>query len=120
MICFQNSNASRSHDPAAVAAYRVDPLIHDRITARMAVATQAAALYVYRHASAIQVPVLLMHGGDDPITDPRGSQLLADRVGELATYHCWTGLYHEVHNEVNRQEVLEYVWHWIAQRLPSA
>ena len=106
-----------SHDPDVVAAYCADPLVHDRITARMAVATQAAALYVYRHAAACQVPVLLMHGSDDPITDPRGSQLLADRIGTMATYHSWPGMYHEVHHETNRMEVLTYVWQWMSARL---
>ena len=106
-----------SHDESVVQAYRDDPLIHDRVTARLAVATQAAALYVYRYASHFQVPVLIMHGEEDPITDPLGSQLLATRIGASATYKLWPGMYHEVHHEIGNEEVLAFVWQWMDEQL---
>ena len=37
----------------------------------------------------------------------------ADRVDGDCTYRRWDGLYHEVHNEPERQEVLEVMVGWL-------
>ena len=108
-----------SHDPAMVSAYATDPLIHDRVTARLFVSAQRAGLYALHHAAQLQIPCLVMHGGEDPITAPTASRSFCVRAGENATYKEWPGLYHEVHNEVERGEVLDYVVHWLDTNTPA-
>jgi alpha-beta hydrolase superfamily lysophospholipase len=102
-----------SHDPEVVEAYSRDPLIHDRITARCLMVCVRAGRYALHHAGELRVPALLMHGTDDPITDPSASRLFAERAGDMATFRPWPGMLHEVHNEVGREEVLEFVVGWV-------
>lgn len=105
-----------SHDPAMVKAYATDPLIHDRVTARLFVSTQRAGLWAIQQAGNLQVPALVMHGGDDPLTAPDASRQFCEQAGELATYKEWHGMYHEIHNEVDRQEVLDYLVDWLKNK----
>lgn len=106
-----------SHDPEVVLAYKNDPLIHDRITARGLMVCVRAGLYALHHAGELRVPALLMHGTDDPITDPAASRLFGKRAGGLATFKPWPGMLHEVHNEVGRDEVLDYVVSWVQKHV---
>lgn len=106
-----------SHDPDRVKAYATDPLIHDRVTARLFVSTQRAGMWAISHAHTLSVPALVLHGGDDPLTAPDASRQFCKQAGEGATYKEWGGMYHEVHNEINREEVLCYLSSWIKKAL---
>ena len=57
-------------------------------------------------AAEIQAPVLVMHGADDIIALPEGSQRVAEAVPGDATLKVWPGLYHFIHHEPDmRREV---------------
>ena len=68
-------------------------------------------------AAELDVPILILHGGDDRAMDLRGSEMLAERAPGPATLKVYPGMYHEVHNEVGRAEVLEDVAAWIEARV---
>ncbi len=62
-------------------------------------------------------PVLIMHGGADKITNPVGSQALYDQCkSKDKTIKIWEGAYHEIFNEINKQDVIEYMTSWVAER----
>ena len=91
-----------SHDPAVVAAYVADPLVHDRICARLGafVATEGEA--VCAAARGWRVPTLLIYAGDDRLVAPRGSDAFAAAAaagGAPVTVARFPALYHEVFNE---------------------
>ncbi len=91
-----------SHDPAVVAAYVADPLVHDRICARLGafVATEGEA--VCAAAGGWRVPTLLLYAGDDRLVAPRGSDAFAAAAAEggaPVTAVRFPALYHEVFNE---------------------
>jgi acylglycerol lipase len=103
-----------SRDPEVVAAYRADPLTHDRATlgfGRDAVEASDAALAA---AAGFPAPLLLLHGGADRLTYPSGSRAFA---APLASRDCtltvYDGLFHEVHNEPERGRVLDDVVAWL-------
>ncbi len=59
-----------------------------------------------------------MHGVDDKITDPLGSQMLFDGVSSNdKSLKYFDGLYHEIFNEPERVEVIDYTIDWIGERL---
>ena len=66
-----------SHDPAVVAAYQSDPLVHDRIAARLArfIADDSAA--VRAAAPGWALPTLLLYAGADKLVNPAGSRAFA-------------------------------------------
>lgn len=106
-----------SNDPAVVEAYVADPLVHNRITAATGVAMLKAAAHLDAFSGEIPVPLLLMHGAEDPITDPKGSEDFARRAAGDVTWKKWEGLKHEIHNEPQQAEVLSFLVRWIQQKL---
>ena len=106
-----------SHDPAVVAAYKADPLVHDLVSARLAVAMLDAGEWALEHAAELTVPTLLMHGMADPITSAQATIDFAQRAGRSCTLHTFPGLYHELHWELERDEAFEVVLDWLKQRV---
>lgn len=108
-----------SHDPAVVEAYRTDPLVHDRISARLFLGFFEAGRWALEHAHEFPVPLLLMHGGADRICSPEGSRAFAARVPGDCLLKVWDGLYHEVHNEPEKDEVLAMLVSWLERHTPQ-
>ena len=110
-----------SHDPAVVQAYRDDPLVHGRITARLARLIIAAGRWACRDAGRITVPVLLLVAGDDALVDPNGSAQFATAVPpSLLTLHWYDGLWHELFNEPQpeRRRVFADIENWLTNAKP--
>ena len=106
-----------SRDPAVGAAYIADPLVHSKISARMYAALYAAGLWALEHAAELRLPLLLMHGGADPITSAAASQEFAARAPGC-TFKRWDGLRHEMHNEPEQADVLAEIVGWLRARTP--
>jgi alpha-beta hydrolase superfamily lysophospholipase len=109
-----------SHDPAVAAAYRADPLVHDRITPRMLAFIRSAGAAVLGDAPRIGVPTLLLVAGSDALVDPAGSRLLAERLPPAhATVRWYDELEHEVFNEAPelRGQVLADLDAWLERLL---
>jgi alpha-beta hydrolase superfamily lysophospholipase len=107
-----------SRDPEVVRDYVADPLNHHgRLPART-VAELAAAIGKFPDAvGAITLPVLILYGSDDALAPPAGSQMLAARIGsEDKRVVPYPGLFHEILNEPERDEVLAAILAWLAER----
>lgn len=100
-------------DPEVVHAYQTDPLVHDRVSAAMGVDMVDAARRLDAYTGEFPVPLLLMHAGDDALTGTQGSIDFAERVGGPITLKIWDGMYHEIHHDLRRREVFEYLIEWL-------
>ena len=106
-----------SHDPATAPAYRSDPLVHNRITAGLYANTIARGQEFMARAPELRVPFLLMHGRDDQIVDPIGSQRFFARATVRERAFClYPGLYHEIFNELEHEKVFQDIESWLTQR----
>jgi len=108
-----------SRDPAVVNAYNTDPLVyHGKIPGGIARALLLVGETMPQRAAALTAPLLVVHGSEDRLISVDGSRQLVDAVGssdvELKVY---PGLYHEVFNEPEREQVLNDVVSWINARL---
>ncbi|HXO57055.1 MAG TPA: lysophospholipase [Mycobacterium sp.] len=108
-----------SRDPAVVDAYNTDPLVyHGKVPAGVARALVLVGETMPKRAAALTAPLLVVHGSEDQLIPVDGSRQLVDAVGssdvELKVY---PGLYHEVFNEPERDQVLDEVVSWINARL---
>jgi alpha-beta hydrolase superfamily lysophospholipase len=108
-----------SRDPAVVNAYNTDPLVyHGKVPGGVARALLLVGDTMPQRAAALTAPLLVVHGSEDRLIPVDGSRQLVDAVGssdvELKVY---PGLYHEVFNEPERDQVLDDVVSWINARL---
>lgn len=101
-----------SRDPEVVRDYINDPLVHDRVTPRF-LDIREAGLWALTHAAELPLPLLLMHGTADRITSTQASIDFEADAGDRCSLQIWDGLYHEIHNEPEKEQVLAYVVEWI-------
>jgi len=108
-----------SRNPAVVTAYKEDPLVyHGKVPAGIGRALLQVGETMPQRAPALTAPLLVVHGSDDRLIPVAGSHRLVECVGstdvELKVY---PGLYHEVFNEPEREQVIGDVVSWITARL---
>lgn len=96
---------------------RNDPLMHNRISARMYFETVDAGEWALQHAGNLSVPVLLMHGTSDRYTSLEAARTFATRAGKRCTFKPWDGLYHLLHYEPEREQVLDCAAEWLLRQL---
>ncbi|MCP4501670.1 MAG: alpha/beta hydrolase [Deltaproteobacteria bacterium] len=105
-----------SSDPSQVRRYVEDPLIHDRITARMGVSLVGDGEICADNAERITLPALVYQGQDDHIVPAEGTQRFAERLGSSdKTIHLFKGSRHEVHHETpeKAEELFEVLRVWL-------
>ncbi len=106
-----------SRNKEVIRKYENDELVHDRITSAFFINVHFAGQYVIDHANEIKTPLLVMHGMEDRLTSPKGSQEFASNAGENVHLKMWEGLYHELHNEPEKQEIFNYEMEWMNKLL---
>lgn len=108
-----------SRDPAVVAAYRADPLVHDRVTATLVQFIVDGGAFTLRAAPRWTTPTLLMWAGADRCVAPAGSaRFAAAAPPAVVSSHEFPGLAHELFNEPERTEVMARLQDWLARRFP--
>jgi alpha-beta hydrolase superfamily lysophospholipase len=106
-----------SRDAAVVEAYRRDPLVHDRVTPRLARFVIDGGEFARQHAPQWTVPTLLMYAGSDRCVAPRGSAAFAAAApASVVTTREFPALFHEIFNEPEQGEVLQTLTAWLAGR----
>ncbi len=115
-----NTWARLSRDTEHLASLPDLELVHHRISARLYFAMRAAGEAVLAGAARLRVPLLLLHGEDDPITCHRATRELCERVGSAdKTLRLCPGARHEIHNDLGREQVIAEVADWLVARLPA-
>ena len=105
-----------SRDKAIVKAYTDDVLVHDHISAKLAMDLFDSGTYALEHASDWQYPLLLMHGTADRITSAQASQEFAQKAGSPVELVLWESYYHETHNDLGKQQVIAKMIDWLNQQ----
>lgn len=108
-----------SHNEHVVTAYQADPLVHPKASTLLGHSLFNVHRDIYQAAPAIQIPVYLMHGTADRLTDPEATQKFYELLGSTdKTLRLYPGLYHETMNErvEDRQRVLDELKTWVLAR----
>ena len=106
-----------SHDPTIGPAYEDDPLVNSKIGPRLSTEIVVAQERTRQQAGRLKMPLYLMQGGADPITDPEASRAFyQDASSSDKTLKIYDGLYHELLNEVERDEILAGIIDWLDAR----
>lgn len=104
-----------SHLAPVVMAYRSDPLVHDRISLRLAQAMVRGGDEVLTQATHWPLPTLLMYAQSDAIVDPTASEQLAQQApAQRLQSLALKGSRHEVFNDVERDTAVARMLAWAA------
>ena len=103
-----------ARDPEVIRAYTSDPLVHNKISVRLATGMLDAGEWALAHAAEFPLPLLLVHGTADILTSAKATEEFAASVpAGRCTLKLWEGFYHETHNEPEKAEVLAYMVDWL-------
>jgi len=109
-----------SHDPEVVRRYLADPLIGSKMTVSLGAEMLDAVERTAKSGASVRVPMLLLHGGADPLCAPGGSEAfhasLAPDIGARSGLHVHPELLHEIFNERERYEIFAEVLAFIRAR----
>lgn len=107
-----------SRDPEVVTAYDNDPLVfRGKLPARTATEILTAAGTVLDRLPRLRVPTLALHGTGDALAAPASTDRIEQHAGTTdLTVRRYDGLYHEIFNEPERDEVLTDVVAWLDAR----
>ena len=106
-----------SRDPAVGDAYMGDPHVHGKGTMRLGREVFRAMAETRRNVGRLEVPALVIHGGDDRLVPTEASAVLADVEG--VERRIFEGLRHEMHNEPESEGVLAFVIEWLGDHLAA-
>ncbi len=108
-----------SHDPATVEAYVRDPLVHDRVSVRLAHFITTAGPAVIERAPHWDVPTLLMYAGQDNLVNAAGSAAFARAAPPgVVSSRVFPMHYHEIFNELDKDTVFDTLRAWLTERFP--
>jgi len=106
-----------SRDPDVVRRYREDPLVEDRMTARFAAGLFATVERTASAAARVARPILILHGGADPICPPEGSRRFHAGLDPTVARHSRLSIYpalrHEIFNEPEREAIFAEMHAWL-------
>lgn len=109
-----------ARDPAAVAAYQADPLVHDRISARLGGWIERTGPATLALARTWSVPSLLVYAGQDRLVRPDACAAFAQQApATMLQAQCFDAMYHEVFSDPERAQVFELIRRWLDARWPT-
>jgi alpha-beta hydrolase superfamily lysophospholipase len=108
-----------SRDKAVVEAYVKDPLNYTgKLSARVGAELLKTMAMLQKRLAEITLPILIMQGSQDRISDPASSKMLFDGVSSKdKTMKIYEGYYHEIFNDPERQQVFTDMEAWLNARL---
>jgi|WetSurMetagenome_2_1015567.scaffolds.fasta_scaffold64431_2 acylglycerol lipase len=114
------SSAAISRDNNVIDAYVHDPLVYrGKIPARTGIELLKAGKALPAAAPGLELPILIMHGTADRLSDSGGSRLLFANLGAKdKTLKLYEGFYHEILNEPGQAGVFKDIEEWLEARLP--
>jgi len=106
-----------SRDPEVIRRYSEDPFVKDRMSVRFAAGMSSMISAVRGAADRIERPILILHGGADPISPPAGSRHLhaglTDEIAKKSELQIYPELRHEIFQEPEREQVWLDMLRWL-------
>ncbi|KAM3310848.1 hypothetical protein ACQJBY_031497 [Aegilops geniculata] len=108
-----------SRDPEALRVKYSDPLVFTgSIRVRTGYEILRLTAYLQQHLRRVKVPLLVLHGADDMVTDPEGSRRL-HREASTPDKHIrlYDGLLHDLLIEPEKEVVIGDIVDWLSPRI---
>ncbi|WP_051962945.1 alpha/beta hydrolase [Mesoaciditoga lauensis] len=104
-----------SRNEEIVKEYEEDPLVHSKITARLASEIFKNVQIVFEKASTLSIPILFVAGENDKVVPPHGTKkLFSLTASKDKNLKIFKGAYHEIfcdpeHKEVFRKTLVDWI-----------
>jgi alpha-beta hydrolase superfamily lysophospholipase len=109
-------HTASSRDLAVRQTYATDPLRHEYGSARLAAEFFRTIRWIHHEADGLQVPLLLLQGGEDRVTLPESSQAFFQKLQlEDKQYINYPGSYHDLYADLNYMEVIADIAAWLSE-----
>jgi alpha-beta hydrolase superfamily lysophospholipase len=105
-----------SRDSSLVESTKTDPLFQEGMSARLAIETLRAIEWVSSQTG-FPLPLLLMQGTDDHHVDPKKTIKFGQGLGGDVTVKVWEAGRHELHNDLEKEKVADFVLTWLGKHL---
>ena len=103
-----------SRDPTVVKGYLEDPLVSRSMTTSLAAELLSAVPETAARAAEVAVPLLMLHGEEDPLCPADGSRAFSDEVAVAGSdLRLYPRLRHEIFNEPERERVYQDILDWL-------
>jgi alpha-beta hydrolase superfamily lysophospholipase len=106
-----------SRDPEVIRRYEEDPFVKDRMSVRFAAGLSSMVSMVRVAANQVERPVLVLHGGADPISPVAGSRHfydgLTEEIAKRSALQIYPELRHEIFQEPERQRIWNDMLEWL-------
>lgn len=108
-----------SRDPEALKTKYSDQLVFTgSIRVRTGYEILRLTSYLQQHLHRITVPMLVLHGADDLVTDPEGSQKLYHEASSSdKSIKLYGGLLHDLLIEPEKEKVMSDIVDWLSPRI---
>ncbi|WP_425638175.1 lysophospholipase [Algoriphagus yeomjeoni] len=108
-----------SRIPSEVEKYLNDPLIYtEAVPARTGNELLKMMRSIQVKANDFNLPLLLIHGSEDGLTNPKGSEMLMQAAkSKDKTFRVFKGGYHELINDSDQEEVMDTMMRWLKERI---
>jgi alpha-beta hydrolase superfamily lysophospholipase len=102
-----------SRNTEVVECYINDPLVHHDVSIGWGKSAIQTIEWVEKNAKAWSLPVLFMHGELDKLGYAEGSREYTSKIMGDCTLKILPGLFHEIHNEPEKDQVFSYLQQWL-------
>ncbi|MGD8189967.1 alpha/beta hydrolase [Brevibacillus ginsengisoli] len=103
-----------TRDPKMQVQYNIDPLNFKKVSVRWFNELQREMKNANERVKRMNLPLLVLQAGSDCLIDPVGIEKFVGQVPhEDRTFTAFPGLYHEVLNEPERDQVLQCLIEWL-------
>lgn len=111
--------SSLSRDSQVVQAYRDDPLVQPFVSARWGAEAMSIQKSAADNPLSVRLPVLFIHGSQDPLNLPSGVVRFFDQIPEDdKQILIYEGSRHEPHNDLEHSRVAQDLIRWLDAHLP--
>lgn len=105
-------------DQAVVEAYGKDPLVEKEISVGLLNSLYEGIEWLKKNSACFNTPVLMLHGCMDGLVSEKDSrEFFGDIQSKDKTLKIYAGLFHEIFNEVTKDEVIEDVLVWLSKHI---
>ncbi|KAL1083397.1 hypothetical protein V6Z11_D09G196700 [Gossypium hirsutum] len=106
-------------DPEALVAKYSDPLVYTGpLRVRTGYEILRTTSYLQQNMNRLRVPLLVLHGTDDTVTDPQASQKLYEAAASTdKTIKLFEGLLHDLLFELERETIMDDIIQWLNCRV---